>query len=177
MKEQTVPIGSLGSVLNLSERRIQQLVKEGVLSKEERGRYPFMTNVKGYVMYLQSRVDGNNTGIIDLDEARKRKLQAEAMMAELELERTQENTISVADHGEFVGKLGDALKGRLMVLPSKLAPALALETKQGLCKQIVEDEIRSVLKEISRVISDDELRSSKGESGTKKTGNAVSSAS
>ena len=128
MKEQTVPIGSLGSVLNLSERRIQQLVKEGVLSKEERGRYPFMTNVKGYVMNLQSRVDGNNSGIIDLDEARKRKLQAEAMMAELELERTQENTISVADHGEFVGKLGDALKGRLMVLPSKLAPALALET-------------------------------------------------
>lgn len=177
MKEQTVPIGSLGSVLNLSERRIQQLVKEGVLSKEERGRYPFMTNVKGYVMYLQSRVDGNNSGIIDLDEARKRKLQAEAMMAELELERTQENTISVADHGEFVGKLGDTIKGRLMVLPSKLAPALALETKQGLCKQIVEDEIRSALKEISRVISDDELRSSKGESGTKKTGNAVSSAS
>ncbi len=177
MKEQTVPIGSLGSVLNLSERRVQQLVKEGVLSKEERGRYPFMTNVKGYVMYLQARVDGNNKGIIDLDEARKRKLQAEAMMAELELERTQENTISVADHGEFVGKLGDTIKGRLMVLPSKLAPALALETKQGLCKQIVEDEIRSALKEVSRVISDNELRTPKGESGTKKTGNAVSSAS
>ena len=177
MKEQTVPIGSLGSVLNLSERRVQQLVKEGVLSKEERGRYPFMTNVKGYVMYLQARVDGNNKGIIDLDEARKRKLQAEAMMAELELERTQENTISVADHGEFVGKLGDTLKGRLMVLPSKLAPALALETKQGLCKQIVEDEIRSALKEVSRVISDDELRTPKGESGTKKAGESVSSAS
>ena len=177
MKEQTVPIGSLGSVLNLSDRRVQQLVKQGVLSKEERGRYPFMTNVKGYVMYLQARVDGNNKGIIDLDEARKRKLQAEAMMAELELERTQENTISVADHGEFVGKLGDTLKGRLMVLPSKLAPALALETKQGLCKQIVEDEIRSALKEVSRVISDDELRTPKGESGTKKASESVSSAS
>ena len=50
MKEQTVPIGSLGSVLNLGERRIQQLVKEGVLTKEEGGRYRFMTNVKNYVM-------------------------------------------------------------------------------------------------------------------------------
>ena len=175
MKEQTVPIGSLGSVLNLGERRIQQLVKEGVLTKEERGRYPFMTNVKNYVMYLQSRVDGNSSGIIDLDEARKRKLQAEAMMAELELERTQENTISVSDHGEIIGKLGDTLKGRLMVMPSKLAPSLALETKQGLCKQIVEDEVRSTLKEISRVISDDELRTTKRESGTQKTVGAVSS--
>ena len=71
MKEQTVPIGSLCRVLNLSDRRIQQLVKEGVLTKEERGRYPFLTNIKNYVLYLQARVDGNSTGVIDLDEARK----------------------------------------------------------------------------------------------------------
>ena len=177
MKEQTVPIGSLGKVLNLGERRIQQLVKEGVLSKEERGRYPFMSNVKSYVMYLQSRVDGNSSGVIDLDEARKRKLQAEAMLAELELERTQENTISVAEHGESIGKLGDTLKGRLLVMPSKLAPALALETKQGLCKQIVDDEIRSTLKEISRVVSDDELRIKERTGGEEETIGAVSTAS
>ena len=177
MNEQTVPIGSLGRVLNLSERRIQQLVKEGILTKEERGRYPFLSNIKGYVLFLPARGDGNSSGIIDLDEARKRMLQAEAMLAELELERSQENTISVSDHGEIVGKLGDALKSRLMVMPSKLAPALALESKQGLCKQIVEDEIRSCLIEISRVISDDELRIKKSESGAKETSKAVSSSS
>ena len=31
MNEQTVAIGALGRVINLSDRRIQQLVKEGVL--------------------------------------------------------------------------------------------------------------------------------------------------
>ena len=96
------------------------------------------------------------------------------MLAELELERTQENTISVADHGEIIGRLGDTLKGRLLVMPSKLAPALALETKQGLCKQIVDDEIRSTLKEISRVVSDDELRITKGKGGEEEAISAVS---
>jgi len=177
MKEQTVPVGSLCRVLNISERRVQQLVKEGVLTKEERGRYPFLTNIKNYVMYLQSRVDGNAKGVIDLDKARKRKLHAEAMLVELELETAQGNTISVADHGDTIGKLGDTLKGRLLVMPSKLAPALALETKQGLCKQIVEDEIRSTLTEISRVVSDDELRIKKRTGGEEETIGAVSTAS
>jgi len=54
MKEQTVPINSLCQVLNLGERRVQQMVKEGILTKEERGRYPFLTNIKNYVLYLQA---------------------------------------------------------------------------------------------------------------------------
>ena len=177
MKEQTVPVGSLCRVLNIGDRRVQQLVKEGVLTKEERGRYPFLTNIKNYVLYLQARVDGNATGVIDLADARKRKLQAEAMLSELELQTAQGNTISVADHGDTIGKLGDTLKGRLLVMPSKLAPALALETKQSLCKQIVEDEIRSCLTEIARVVSDDELRIKERTGGKEETVSEVSSAS
>ena len=46
MNEQTVAIGALGRVINLSDRRIQQLVKEGVLERHEKGRYPFLSNVK-----------------------------------------------------------------------------------------------------------------------------------
>jgi len=174
MKEQTVPIGSLCRVLNLGERRVQQMVKEGILIKEERGRYPFLSNIKNYVMYLQSRVDGNGK-VLDLDDARKRKLHAEAMLVELELETAQKNTISISDHGEVIGSIGDTVRGRLLVLPSKLAPALALESKQGLCKQIIEDEIRSTLAEIARIVSDDGSRIPEGKGGTEKTSKKVSS--
>ena len=176
MNEQTVPIGSLSRVLNLSERRIQQMVKEGILIKEERGRYPFLSNIKNYVMYLQSRVDGGGK-VLDLDDARKRKLHAEAMLVELELAEAQNSTISISDHGEVIGTIGDTIRGRLLVLPSKLAPALALESKQGLCKQIIEDEIRSTLAEISRLVSDDGSRSAQSKGGTEKTSKAVSSTS
>ena len=176
MNEQTVPIGALSRVLNLSERRIQQMVKESILIKEERGRYPFLSNIKNYVMYLQMRVEGGGK-VLDLDDARKRKLHAEAMLVELELADAQKNTISILDHGEVVGSLGDIIRGRLLVLPSKLAPALALETKQGLCKQIIEDEIRSTLAEIARIVSDDGNRKPESVAGEKETIKAVSSSS
>ena len=79
MNEQTVAIGALGRVINLSDRRIQQLVKEGVLERHEKGRYPFLSNVKAYVVYLQARTDGGGT-VIDLEDARKWKLGAEARL-------------------------------------------------------------------------------------------------
>ena len=62
-------------------------------------------------------------------------------------------------------------------MPSNLAPALALETKQSLCKQIVEDEVRSTLTEISRIVSDDELRIKERTSGEEETVSEVSTAS
>ena len=160
----------LSKFFDCTPRRVWQLATEG-LPKNDRGEYPLIDAVSWYVR----RLKGRSANIVSIDEARKRKINAEAMLAELELERTQENTISVSDHGEFIGRLGDTLKGRLLVMPSKLAPALALETKQGLCKQIVEDEIRSTLTEISRVVSDDELRITKGKGGEEEAISAVSS--
>ena len=94
MDEQTVVIGTLGRVINLSDRRIQQLVKEGVLSRHKKGRYPFLSNVKAYVQYLQSRADGGGS-VVDLEDARRRKLGAEARLAELELLKAEEQIISV----------------------------------------------------------------------------------
>ena len=53
MNEQTVAIEALRRDINLSDRRIQQLVKEGVLERHEKGRYPVLSNVKADVVYLQ----------------------------------------------------------------------------------------------------------------------------
>ena len=75
MNEQTVAIVTLGRVINLSDRRIQQLVKEGVLERHEKGRYPFLSNVRAYVIYLQARADGGGT-MIDSEDSRKPRLGA-----------------------------------------------------------------------------------------------------
>ena len=132
MKEQTVGIASLGRVLNIGDRRIQQLCKEGVLNRHEKGRYPFLSNVRAYVMYLQARADTSGK-VIDLEDSRKRKLHAEASLAEIELSKARKQIISVDDHGEVIGKIGDLVKGCLMGIPSKTAPAVALEEKQTVC--------------------------------------------
>ena len=47
--EQTVPLKTIARVCNVTERRVKQLVKEGVMPRHERGRYPFIRCVTGYI--------------------------------------------------------------------------------------------------------------------------------
>ena len=174
MYEQTVAKGALlGRVINLLDRRIQQLVKEGVLERHETGRYPFLSNIMARV-FIQARADGGGT-VIDLEDARKRKLGAEARLAEIELQKAEEEIISVDSHSEVIGKIADVVRGRLTAIPSKTAPALALENKQTVCKEIVEHEIRECLQEVSRTISDDSFF--EGKESTEETGQEVSATS
>ena len=93
--------------------------------------------------------------MIDLEDVRKRKLGAEERLTEIELQKVEEKIISVDSHAEVIGKIGDLIRGRISAIPSKTAPALALEQKQVVCKEIVEHECRECLSELARVISDD----------------------
>jgi len=161
----------LAKFFDCTPRRVWQFATED-MPKNDRGEYPLIECVTWYIRKLK----GKHANIVSIDEARQRKINAEASLAELALAKEQENTIAISDHGEVIGSLGDIIRGRLLVLPSKLAPALALESKQGLCKQIIEDEIRSTLAEIARLVPDDGSGSRESKAGKKKTSKTVSSA-
>ena len=161
----------LAKFFDCTPRRVWQFATEG-LPKNERGEYPLID----CVVWIIRKLKGKNSNIVSIDEARQRKINAEASLAELALAKEQDGTLSISDHGEVIGLIGDTVRGRLLVLPSKLAPALALESKQGLCKQIIEDEIRSTLAEIARIVSDDGSRTPESKGGTEKTSKKVSSA-
>ena len=109
--------------------------------------------------------------MIDLEDVRKRKLGAEERLTEIELQKVEEKIISVDSHAEVIGKIGDLIRGRISAIPSKTAPALALEQKQVVCKEIVEHECRECLSELARVISDD--RHFEGKESTEETGSKV----
>jgi len=49
MSTATQPIGVIAKLLDLSERRVQQLSREGVIPKAERGQYDLIGSVRGYV--------------------------------------------------------------------------------------------------------------------------------
>jgi hypothetical protein len=48
-------IAVIAKLLDLSERRIQQLGREGVIPKPERGQYDLVGAVRGYVNYLREQ--------------------------------------------------------------------------------------------------------------------------
>ena len=83
------------------------------------------------------------------DEARTRKVNAEAEIAELELQKIH-GTLVIAE--EVVSAWNDvlgALKAKLLAIPAKGAPVLSTETKTGACQSILEDLVHEALEELS----------------------------
>ena len=76
-------IQAIAKLLKLSERRIQQLAKEGVIPKAERGKYDLVNSVHGYIDYLKAKAGGEFTA----EEVLKNKnklLKAKAELAEID---------------------------------------------------------------------------------------------
>ena len=78
------PIAVIARLLDLSERRIQQLSREGVIPKAERGQYDLVAAVRGYVAYLRDLAVKAQAGAPDFGAERARLIKAKADLAEME---------------------------------------------------------------------------------------------
>lgn len=59
------PARIIARLLNLTERRLQQLAREGIIPKAARGQYPLAGCVRSYIQYLQ------NSGQVDTSDPEK----------------------------------------------------------------------------------------------------------
>lgn len=83
------------------------------------------------------------------DEARTRKVNAEAEIAELDLAKAR-GEIVIADH--VVSAWSETLmnmKSKLIAVPSKAAPIMATIDNAGECQSILDEMIREALEELT----------------------------
>jgi hypothetical protein len=83
------------------------------------------------------------------DEARTRKIAAEAEIAELELAKVKGLLVLADDVVDAWQDVLNALRGKLLSLPTKAAPMLAVETEPPACQEICEQLINEALEELS----------------------------
>ena len=143
----TYPLGTISKLLDLSERRVQQLSREGVIPKAERGRYELVGAVRGYVHYLRDR--SIDSDVVSIDVARQRKTAAEAELAEIELAKARADVVSINDVALQWDAVLGACRTRLLGVPTKVAPMVAVETDQSLVKDTLEDAIYTALGELA----------------------------
>lgn len=121
MSAVTVPAKLLAKVFGLTQRRIQQLAQDGIIPKSERGEYPLLASVQGYVTFLQEtsrKVGGDNE---ELTKHRLRLEKARADTAELELSlRVRELVFADEVQGEVSSMLAN-FRARLLALPAAIA--------------------------------------------------------
>jgi len=70
----TWPADRMARLLDMTPRRMNQLVSEGVLFREERGRYSPLKNAVAYIRYLRDRRDQAGLSNEDDDKATRRAL-------------------------------------------------------------------------------------------------------
>lgn len=89
-----------------------------------------------------------DTAKLDIDEARRRKTAAEAALAELELAKQRGEVVAVEVVAKAVGDQLSACRARLLSLPTKAAPLVAVEADVQVCRDLIEQGVRDALDEL-----------------------------
>jgi phage terminase Nu1 subunit (DNA packaging protein) len=120
MSSATQPIGVIAKLLDLSDRRVQQLSREGVIPKAERGQYDLIGSVRGYVRYLRDQALKAQAGAPDYAAERARFIRARADLAEMEAEEKR-GSLLAADQVETASiSVLARIRTRLLALPDRL---------------------------------------------------------
>jgi phage terminase Nu1 subunit (DNA packaging protein) len=152
MSNPTVSLATLAKLFNLTERRIQQLARDGIIPKPEKsGRYDLIGCVQGYVKYLQDRASGR-TEIEPQDTyiERARLLKAQADKTELEVKAMNGELIAADEVESLWSGLVASFRARLLALPVRCAhKVMSLKTYQEI-ESVLRAHVFEALSELSR---------------------------
>lgn len=154
MSSASQPIGVIAKLLDLSERRVQQLSREGVIPKATRGQYDLIGSVRGYVQYLRDQALKAQAGAPDYAAERARFIRARADLAEMEAEEKRGSVIAAEDVATAWIAVLALLRTRILALPDRLAPQLHSEASPA----GVRDALRSALREVLEELAESDVR-------------------
>jgi terminase small subunit / prophage DNA-packing protein len=86
---------------------------------------------------------------VDEAEARRRKMAAEAGLAELELQIKNGNAVAIADQERIWVQMVGSARARLLAIPTKVGPSVAIEADAVACQSMIEAAITEALSELA----------------------------
>lgn len=120
MANPNIPVASLARLFNLSERRIQQMAREGIIPKPEKGKYDFLGCTRAYIKYLQER-PGSAHDHQDAYLERGRLLKAQADKTEIEVKVLRGEYVARDEIDLELSGLVLAMRASLLALPQRCA--------------------------------------------------------
>lgn len=140
------PISTLAKLFNITERRVQQLARDGVIPKAERGKYDLVECTRAYIKFLQQALDETKP---DPNSDRTRLERARADKMELEVQEARGELARVDELRDLWIRRVVNFKTRMLAIPRKVAPSLVGKKKAAQIEQELDTEIREGLEEIA----------------------------
>lgn len=136
---------TLGAILGISDRTVTELALKKIIVRKSKDSYIRDESILNYIEYIKTNLDKNADGRVQ--ELNKKTYEAELKQLKLkELKKELHRTDVVKD---IIQRMIQNFKGKCLILPSKVAPALSLVEDREKIEEILREEIYSVLKELS----------------------------
>ena len=130
-------------------KTVDNWIRKG-LAHEPQGR-EVLLNTAAIAQFLEDDLKtrlANTPAAENIDQARVRKISADAALAELQLQRERGEVVNIEDVAKTVGEEYAAVRAKLLAIPTKLAPRIAIEDNEAACRDLIEREITEALNEL-----------------------------
>lgn len=138
----------LANLFGLTERRIEQLVKEG-MPKERRGKYDLLKCVRWYVRFLQTALEKKaipmGDGYVGERDERIRLIRSNADLNEIELAKQRGQLVAIQDVEKAMTDLVLTTKARILAVAPRVAPDLVGLDSRVMAHAIVEKGLNEAL--------------------------------
>jgi Tfp pilus assembly protein FimV len=168
----------LAEVLGCSVRTIDDYVRQGMPGEPpkhlgDQWRFDPAASVD-WLRERERKAVLGDIAKINETEARRRKLAAEAALAELEYAKADGSVVAIGDFAKAWSQMIGSARAKLLGLGSKLGPAVAITEDAAECNALIDGSVAEALQELSECqISIEPERDREAESGVPEVPNAV----
>lgn len=156
----------IAKLFGVTERRVQQLAKEGVIPAASVRPYKFdlLPTVQAYIRYLSDKANGKETKSADTVQAEADKLRAEAdlkqskaKIADMQLKELEGKMHRSEDVEAVTNDLVYTVRSMIMALPGRLAMDVVQATNANEASALIRSECYKILNELAGYQYDPEV--------------------
>lgn len=142
----------IAQMIGITPRRVQQLVKDGVLKKVGRGKYDTVDTIQRYISYqIELERKAYNDEDMKIAEAKRIQEVAEAKLKVIKLKKEEGALIERDAVERQMANLVHNAKSKLLGIPVKITPRIAGKKDRRVIKKIIEGAIYEALSELAEI--------------------------
>ena len=148
----------IAKLFGVTDRRVQQLAKEGIIPAAQTRPYKFdlLPTVQAYIKHLSEKANGREQKSNDVAQAEADRVRAEAdikqakaKIAEMQLKEMEGSMHRSEDVKAMTTDLVFTIRGMIMALPGRLAMDVAQVSNPAEVSVLIRDECYKILEELS----------------------------
>ena len=144
----TYPVTTIAKLLDLTDRRVQQLANDGVIPRAERGRYDLIATVQGYVRFLRERAFGAVANT-DSHTEKTRLTAAQANIAEMTEMEMRGELVRAGDVRREIYTASRQIRNTMLTMPDRIASKLVTVDDGLVIHEMLEAEVTVMLEDVA----------------------------